>query len=393
MVAEIALAMVLLVGAGLLVRTFAALHSVVPGFDPHHVLTMETSLTGAHYDRTADISEMTRRVIERVEAIPGVEAAAASSYLPLDSGLGLGFVIEGRPLTNGPVHGGAAWNYVTWRFFDVFKIPVVNGRSFTERDNVAAPPVVLINEAMARRYWKNASPIGQRLIIGVGMGPDFVQAPREIIGIVGDTRDGGLNNDPFPATFVPLSQVQDSYMALNNRFMPLRWLIRSRFTPLEPIQRAFQDAADLPVAHIRSMDQIINHSTARDQFNTILLGTFAFLAILLASIGLYGLMSYSVEQRTLEFGIRVALGADSPLLRNMVVRQAMTLAAVGIGIGLAAAYGLTRLMVTLLYKVKPTDPTVFALVAAFLGSVAFLASYLPARRVLRVDPIVALRYD
>ena len=392
-VAEIALAMVLLVGAGLLVRTFAALHSVVPGFDPHHVLTMETSLTGAHYDRTADISEMTRRVIERVEAIPGVEAAAASSYLPLDSGLGLGFVIEGRPLTNGPVHGGAAWNYVTWRFFDVFKIPVVNGRSFTERDNAAAPPVVLINEAMARRYWKNASPIGQRLIIGVGMGPDFVQAPREIIGIIGDTRDGGLNNDPFPATFVPLSQVQDSYMALNNRFMPLRWLIRTRFTPLEPIQRAFQDAADLPVAHIRSMDQIINHSTARDQFNTILLGTFAFLAILLASIGLYGLMSYSVEQRTLEFGIRVALGADSPLLRNMVVRQAMTLAAVGIGIGLAAAYGLTRLMVTLLYKVKPTDPTVFALVAALLGSVAFLASYLPARRVLRVDPIVALRYE
>ena len=395
-IAEMALAMVLLAGAGLLIRTFAGLQSVVPGFDAHNVITMETSLTGTRFDHSAAISEVARQVLERVHAIPGVEAAAASSYLPLDSGLGLGFVIVGRPLTNGPAHGGAAWNYVTWRFFDVFKIPIVRGRGFTERDEAGSPPVVLINEAMARQYWKNDNPIGHRLIIGGGMGPDFTQPPREIVGIVGDTRDGGLNNDPFPATFVPLSQVSDPYMALNNRFMPLCWLVRTRVAPFSlapPIQRAFQDAADLPVAHVRSMDQIVVHSTADTRFNTLLLGIFATLALLLAAIGLYGLMAYSVAQRTVEFGIRLALGADSPRLRNMVVRQAMVLAAVGIVVGIAAAYGLTRLMATLLFNVKPTDPAVFSTVAVVLGAVAFLASYIPARRALRVDPVVALRYE
>ena len=395
-VAEIALALVLLVGAGLLIRTFAALHNVVPGFDPHNVLTMETSLTGAHYDQTAGVDLMTRQVLDRIQAIPGVEAAAASSYLPLQGGLGLAFVIEGRPLTNGPVHGGASWNYVTWRFFDVFRISIVRGRAFTERDNAGAPPVVIINEAMARRYWKDANPIGQRLIIGKGMGPDFVQAPREIIGIAGDTRDGGLNSDPFPATFIPLSQVLDSYMTLNNRFMPLSWLVRTKVAPFSlaaPIQKAFRDAADLPVARVRTMDQIVVQSTARNQFNTELLVTFAFLAILLASIGLYGLIAYSVEQRTLEFGIRVALGADLPGLRNMIVRQAMILAVIGIVIGLASAYGLSRLLTSLLYNVKPTDPVVFASVSALLAGIALLASYLPARRALRIDPVIALRYE
>jgi len=394
-IGEIALAMVLLVGAALLVRTFAALHSVDPGFDPRNVLTMETALTGSRYQHTAGIADLTREVLDKIHALPGVEAAAASSYLPLTGGLGLGFIIQGRPL-NGPAHGGAGWNYVTWRFFDVFRIPIVRGRGFTERDDALAPPVVLINQAMARQYWKNESPIGQRLIIGSGMGPNFAQAPREIVGIVGDTRDGGLDSDPGPATFVPLAQVRDSYMELNNSFMPLSWLVRTRVAPFSlsaNIQRAFQEAADLPVAHIRSMDQIVVKSTASNQFNTLLLSIFAFFAILLASIGLYGLMAYSVEQRTLEFGIRVALGADLPRLRNLVVRQAMTLAAIGIAIGIAAAYGLTRLMATMLFQVKPNDPAIFASVAVVLGGVAALASYIPARRALRIDPVVALRYQ
>jgi putative ABC transport system permease protein len=395
-VTEIALAMVLLVGAGLLIRTFAALHSVDPGFDAHNVLTMETALTGTRFDRTDAIDDVARQVLERVHAIPGVESAAASSYLPLTGGLGLGFIIEGRPLTNGPLHGGAAWNYVTPRFFDVFRIPLVAGRVFTDRDNAAAPPVVMINQAMAKRYWKNESPIGQRLIIGSGMGPNFAQAPRQIVGIVGDARDGGLNSDPGPATFIPLSQVRDSYMALNNTFMPLSWVVRTRVAPFSlsaPIQHAFEDGADLPVAHVRSMDQIVVQSTAGNQFNTLLLGIFAFFAILLASIGLYGLMAYSVEQRTLEFGIRLALGADFPALRNMIVRQAMTLALVGVGIGLVAAYGLTRLMASLLFDVKPNDPVIFASVAVLLGVIAALASYIPARRALKIDPVIALRYQ
>jgi putative ABC transport system permease protein len=195
---------------------------------------------------------------------------------------------------------------------------------------------------------------------------------------------------------VPVSQVRDSYMKLNNRFMPLSWVVRTHVDPfsLSPaIQRVFQETADLPVAHIRSMDRIVIQSTARDEFNTLVLGIFAFAAILLASIGLYGLMAYAVEQRTLEFGIRLALGANFPQLRNMVVRQAMLLAGVGIAIGLAAAYGLTRFMSSLLFDVKPNDPAVFLTVAGLLLGVAFLASYLPARRALRVDPVVALRYQ
>jgi predicted permease len=272
----------------------------------------------------------------------------------------------------------------------------VRGRAFTERDDAAAPQVVIINEAMARRYWKDDNPIGHRLIIGRGMGPNFVQAPREIVGVVADARDNGLNNDPGPTTFVPLAQVRDAYMELNNRFMPLRWLARTRVAPFTlsaPIQQAFREAADLPVAHIRSMDQIVVQSTARNQFNTLLLGVFAFFAILLASIGLYGLMAYSVQQRTLEFGIRLALGADFPGLRNMIVRQAMILAAIGIAIGLGAAWGLTRLMSTLLFQVKPNDPFIFASVAVLLAAVAFLASYIPARRALHIDPLTALRYE
>lgn len=395
-VAEMAMAVLLLTGAGLLIRTFAALHAVDPGFDPHNVLTMETALTGTKFDRTAAITDLSRQVLERIHAIPGVETAAATSYLPLDSGLGLGFRIEGRPLTNGPDHGGAAWNYVTAEFFDVFRVPIARGRAFTDRDNAAGPPVVIINEAMARRYWKNDNPLGQRLVIGASMGPDFAQPPREIIGIAGDARDSGLNSDPQPATFIPLAQVQDPYMVLNNRFMPLRWVVRTKVAPFSLsalIERAFQDAADLPVAHIRSMDQIVVRSTASNQFNALLLGIFAFFALLLASIGLYGLMAYSVEQRTLEFGIRLALGAEAPVLRNMVVRQAMMLSAAGIAAGLGAAFGLTRFLASQLYAVKPNDPAIFGTVAGVLALVALAAAYLPARRALRVDPVVALRYE
>jgi predicted permease len=275
-------------------------------------------------------------------------------------------------------------------------VPIIRGRAFTVRDDAAAPGVVIVNEAFARQFWPHQDPIGQRLRIGPGMGPAFAEPAREIIGIVGDARDAGLNNDPQPQMFVPVAQVRDDVMALNNRFMPLEWAVRTSVAPFSlsaPIERVFQDLADLPVAHVRSMDQIVAQSTSRNQFNTLLLGIFAFVAILLASIGLYGLMAYSVEQRTLEFGIRLALGADSASLRNMIVRQAMLLAAAGIAAGLGAAYGLTRLMASMLYGVKATDPLVFGGVACLLGAVAFLASYLPARRAVRIDPVVALRYQ
>jgi putative ABC transport system permease protein len=395
-VTEMALAVVLLIGAGLLIRTFAALHSVAPGFNPRNVLAMDTSLAGGKYEQTARVTQLSRVVLERIRAIPGVESAAATSYLPLQGGLGLGFIIDGRPLADGPDHGGAGWHYVTPEFFDVFQISVTRGRAFTERDDAAAPQVAVINESMARRYWKDENPIGQRLIIGSTMGPEFKQPAREIIGIVGDARDAGLNNDPQPAMFIPLAQVQDAYMVLNNRFMPLNWVVRTRVAPFsaaQPVQGVFQDSADLAVAHLRTMDQVVQESTARDRFNTMLLGTFAFFAVLLASIGLYGLIAYSVDQRTLEFGIRLALGAEGSALRNMIMKQAMLLAGAGIAVGLVAAFGLTRLMASLLFGVAPTDPLIFAAVAGVLAAVALIAAYVPARHVLKVDPLIALRYE
>jgi putative ABC transport system permease protein len=395
-IVEMALAIVLLVGAGLLIRTFSALHKVAPGFDAHNVLTMQVAMTGGKYDRAVAIADLARQSQERIEALPGVEATAASSYLPLEGGLGLGFNIEGRAADGGQNQGGAGWAYVTYRFFDVFKIPVLRGRVFTDRDNGGAPGVVVINEAFAKQYWPNGDPIGQRITIGAGMGPAFNEPPREIIGVVANARDGGLNSDPSPEMFTPVAQVRDGVMALNNKFMPMNWVVRTAVPPFSlsaQVQKVFQDLADLPVSNVRSMEQVVVQSTARDQFNTLLLGVFAFVAISLASIGLYGLMSYSVEQRTVEFGIRLALGASAPGLRNMVVGQAMRLALAGVVIGLGAAYGLTRLMATMLFDVKPTDPFVFGSVAILLTAVALFASYLPARKAVKVDPLIALRYE
>lgn len=395
-VVEMALAMVLLIGAGLLMRTFAALQSVAPGFDARNVLAMETSLTGSKWDKTEAIADLVRQAVERMEGLAGVQAAAASCYVPLEGGLGLPFVVEGRPLTDGPAHGGAGWAYVTPHFFDVFKVGVVKGRVFEERDRAGAPGVVMINEAFARKYWPKEEALGQRLSIGKGVGPAFEEGAREVVGIVADARDAGLNQDPVPQMFVPLAQVKDAVMAMNNRFLPLTWVARTSGGPMtvaSGVQRVFQDLADLPVARVRTMEQVVARSTASTRFHALLLGIFAATAILLASIGLYGLMAYTVQQRTVEFGIRLALGADQGVVRKMVVGQAMTLAGVGIGVGLVAAFGLTRLMKSMLFEVKATDPVVFGGVAVLLGGIALLASWIPARRAVGVDPVTALRYE
>ena len=395
-VVELAMAIVLLAGAGLLIRTFAALHTVAPGFDAHNVLTLDTSLTGAKFETSAGISDLTRRAIEKIEALPGVEAAAASSYLPLESGLGLPFNIIGRTHADGPADGGAGWAYVTARFFDVFRVKVVQGRAFTDRDTAGSPGVVIVNEAFVRRFWQGVPPIGQRLVIGPGMGPAFAEGAREIVGVVTDARDGGLNNDPGPQMFVPVAQVKDAVLALNNKFMPLTWVVRTNTNPLasvQQVQQVFKDLDDLPMAHPRSMEQVVVQSTARDRFNTLLLGIFAFVAILLAAIGLYGLMAYAVEQRTVEFGIRLALGADGGSLRNMVVGQAMKLAVTGAVLGSIAAYFLTTLMSTMLFGVSAKDPVVFLSAAFLLTGVMLVASYLPARRAIRIDPVIALRHQ
>ena len=396
-VTEMALALVLLVGAALLIRTFGALRSVDPGFDARNVLTMQMSLTGTRFNKAAGVNQLVREVQRHVESLPGVTALASTCCLPLEGGFGLPLTIEGRPLTDGPFHGGASWHPVSPRYFQVFKIPLVHGRMFTERDDGGAVPVVLINEGLAKQFWPNSDAVGQRITIGKGIGPEFAEAPREIVGIVGDVRGQGLNNNPDPIMYVPVAQVTDGVTALNNGIIPITWTIRTNVEPYsvsKEIQEALRTASGgLPVAHIRSMEQVRGESTSRTDFNMTLLVIFASLALLLAAIGIYGLMAYSVQQRTQEIGIRMALGASAQDVRKMVVRQGMALALAGVIIGVAAALGVTRLMASLLYGVTPKDPIAMTSVALLLVGVALAATYLPARRASQMDPVESLRYE
>jgi predicted permease len=396
-VTEMALALVLLVGAALLIRTFGALRSVDPGFDARNVLTMQMSLTGTRFNKAAGVNQLVREVQRRVESLPGVTALASTCCLPLEGGFGLPLTIEGRPLTDGPFHGGASWHPVSPRYFQVFKIPLVRGRMFTDRDDGGAVPVVLINEGLAKQFWPNSDAVGQRITIGKGIGPEFAEAPREIVGIVGDVRGQGLNNNPDPIMYVPVAQVTDGVTALNNGIIPITWTIRTNVEPYsvsKEIQEALRTASGgLPVAHIRSMEQVRGESTSRTDFNMTLLVIFASLALLLAAIGIYGLMAYSVQQRTQEIGIRMALGASAQDVRKMVVIQGMTLALAGVIIGVAAALGVTRLMASLLYGVTAKDPIAMTSVALLLVGVALAATYLPARRASQMDPVESLRYE
>jgi putative ABC transport system permease protein len=396
-VTEMALALVLLVGAALLIRTFSVLRGVNPGFDTHNVLTMAMSLAGVHFEKTADVDQLVREAQRRVGSLPGVEAIAMTCCLPLDGGLGLPLIIEGRPLTEGTAHGGAEWKPVSPRYFEVLKIPLVRGRMFTDRDDGGAAGVVLISEALAKQFWPNSDPVGQRITIGKGVGPEFEEPPREIIGIVGDARDQGLDNNPNPTMYTPMAQVKDGVTKLNNGFIPAIWAIRTSVEPFslsKEIQEELRTASGgLPVAHIRSMEQIRGESTARSDFNMTLLVIFAGVALLLAAIGIYGLMAYSVQQRTQEIGIRMALGASAGDVRKMVVWQGMALALAGVVIGVAAAFGLTRWMASLLYGVTPKDPIAMVSVTVLLIGVALAATYFPARRASRVDPVVSLRYE
>jgi putative ABC transport system permease protein len=396
-ITEMALALVLLVGAALLIRTFGALRGVNPGFDARNVLIMEMSLNAGRFEKAAGVDQLEREGRRRIESLPGVTAAAMTCCVPLEGGFGLPFIIEGRPLTNGPYHGGATWLTISPHYFDVFRIPLISGRVFTDQDNGAADRVVVINQALAKEYWPKGDALGARISIGKGVGPEFDEPPRQIIGIVADVREGALSRPPDQIMYVPFAQVNDGIIALNNRIIPATWVVRTKLQPFSlsaDIQRELREASGgLPVAHIRSMRQVVGESTARNDFYMTLLTIFAGVALLLAAIGVYGLMAYSVQQRTQEIGVRMALGASPQQVRRMVVVQGMQLALVGVVIGVGSALGLTRLMSSLLYGVKPWDPITIALVAVLLSGVTLLATYLPARRASRVDPMVALRYE
>jgi predicted permease len=395
-VSEMALALVLVIGAALLIRTFLKLEDVNPGFTTHNVLSASMSISGSRFRRTEPVAEIVRDGRERLMSVPEVVDASASYCLPLQGCFGMGFDVLGRPRGETPFTGVAGFFSISWSYFSTFEIPLLRGRAFTEQDDSGAPGVVIINMAMARQYWSKGDPLKDRIQIGAG-GPAFAEPPRQIVGIVGDTRDAGVSRDPFPTMYIPIAQMPDAVTALNSQVAPLWWIVRSRVNPYTlraPIEAALRDASGgLPVAHARTMAEVEVRNTARQRFNMLLLIIFGAAGLLMAAIGVYGVMSYSVQQRTHELGVRMALGAQVSNLRNMVIGQGMMLAAAGVVLGLGGAFWLTRFLASFLFEVKAWDPIAFIVTPLILSAFALSAVWIPAKRATRIDPMTALRLE
>jgi predicted permease len=395
-VAEVSLALVLLAGAGLLIRTFVGARTVDRGFSEQNVLTLETSLANSRFDRTAQVDQLVRLTARRLHNIPGVSAVATTCALPLEPSLTLPFTVHNHDQTQvGRYHGAASWRSVSPAYFDALRIRLLRGRAFTERDDGSTAGVVLISRAMYRKYWQavDANPIGDFITIGEGMGGSNEDEPRQIVGVVADVRDAGLKREPM--MYVPASQVPDIINARNNRLLPLTWVVRtegpSAAASAAILHELRESGVGLPVQRVRTLGEVVAVSLARTRFYALLLGLFASIALLLAAAGLYALMAYAVQQRTREIGIRMALGARPGDVRNMVVWQGMRLALAGIAIGIPTALALTRVMDRMIFGVRTWDPAVFGAVGALLAAVTFFAAWAPSLVATRVDPADALR--
>jgi len=385
-VTEIALSLVLLIGAGLLIRSFVKLQGVSPGFNASHILTMDLSLSRSKYPDATHTTAFYRQALEKIEALPGVESAAISLSLPpnylevTDS-----FSIETHPAPPGESLPDVPIVFISPKYFSTLGVPLLRGRAFTDADKDGAPGVTIINETLARQYFGDENPIGQRMKVG---GSERDNQWMEIVGVVGNVRYTGLDAKEEPAYYLPHPQAswRSMYVVVRTAGNPLDLApsIRNQVWSLDN---------DLPVAQVRTMEQLLAESVAQPRFRTLLLGIFAAVALLLAAVGIYGVISYSVSQRRHEIGIRMALGASRTDILRLVVGQGLKLAVIGTALGLAGAYGATRLLETLLFGVSTTDAVTFLGISGFLMVIAGLASYVPARRATRVDPMVALRHE
>ncbi len=385
-VAEMALGVVLLVGAGLLIRSFDRLTKVDPGFNARNVLTLNFDLTSNKYNNEKS-DQFVREFFDQLNAQPGIQMAAGTAQLPMSNSYAMiTFDVEGRvaPQGQGPA---AAIGVVTHRYFETMKIPALQGRTFDERDQRKATPVLIISHSFAEKYFPNENPIGKRLKVGANDQPG--EDPwREIVGVVGDIRNFDLSTAPEPMFYMPFPQ-----LIWGAPTIVVHTAIDA--TAAAPMVRNLLHQMDpeLPLYEVRPMEDWLALSIGRQKFQTILLGCFAGIALLLTAVGLYGVMAYSVVQRTREIGIRMALGASRADVLQMVLKGGAQMAAIGLGIGIVGALALTRFMNSMLYEMKSHDPMTFAAVCLLLGAVAMLASYIPARRATKVDPMVALRYE
>ena len=383
-VSEVALSLMLLIGAGLLIKSFQRLRDINPGFNPDRVLTMSLVLPEAKYDEAEKQSLFFQQLVGKASQLPGVESVGLIHPLPLGgSHTTTTFTIEGRPPLAPSDQLNANTRAVSTDFFRAMGIPLIKGRVFTEKDSGDAPKVMLVNETLARRFFAGEDPIGKRAIVYP------FKEPCEIVGIVGDVKHRSLDTEAGPEFYLSYLQSPQPEMSLV-----------ARTTSSDPAGLAntiqstvLQLDKDQPVSDVKTMNQLLGESTASRRFNMLLLGIFAFIALVLASVGIFGVMSYTVTQRTHEIGIRMALGAQVRDVFKLVVGQGMILVLIGVSLGTLGAFAVTRLMSSLLYGVSATDPLTFVGVALLLAAIAFLACLIPARRATKVDPMVALRYE
>jgi predicted permease len=388
-VAEVALSLVLLVGAGLLIRSFIHLQNVDPGFQTERLLTMNIVMSQARARDLTSITNFYQQVVERAQALPGVEAASVATVAPIvTSGRRSTITIEDKPDPPPGVSQVANYRVVSPDYFRTLGMPLLQGRPLSAQDNPQTPAVVVINRVMARRYWGDEDPVGKRFKIGVRASNDPWLT---VVGVVGDVRQAGLNSESLPELYTPFTQehqrwVRPRVLSVRTTGDPLR-LVAAVKNQIWAVNR------DQPINDVRTMEEIVNHWLAPRRFNLLLLGAFGALALALASAGIYGVISYAVSQRTREIGVRVALGAQSRDILKLIVGQGIGLTLGGVVIGLLISFALTRWMESLLFGVSTTDTLTFAGVAFLLTFVAMLACYVPARRATKVDPMAVLRSE
>jgi putative ABC transport system permease protein len=382
-VSEVALAMVLLIGGGLLVRSFTRLLNVSPGFNPENVLTFRVQLPDAKYPKKEDNQAFFRELLARVQSLPGVDSSGATSILPLtNGGTNFRFYPEGQTAETG-TPTSAQYRVVSPDYFRAMDVPLLRGRVFTAADTNDSQPVAVVNQAMARRYWPNTNPIGQRIVI-----TDRPPTAREIVGITGDVREAGLDQAAEPEMYVSLFQKGSGSVSL---------VVRSKTAPLSFTSAVTEQVhsldKDLPVQGVLSMEEVVGTSVGSRRFSTYLFTLFSLLALVLATVGIYGVMSYTVAQGTRDIGIRMAIGARPSDVLKLVLGAGMRQVLLGASIGIVGAIFLTRFVASLLYGVTAHDPVTFVAVVILLAGVAPAACYFPARRAMRVDPMIALRYE
>jgi putative ABC transport system permease protein len=387
LILEVAFALVLVISAGLLMQTFFRLLRVDGGFNPDRVLTFELSLPGSKYNDTDRIVALYQRALPQLQSVPGVRSAAIAYTVPMDGATESGVVrIPDHPVADNQAKPFSNYNIVSPGFFSTVGTPILRGREFLESDTGDSVPVTVINNVMAKKYWPGEDPIGRQLGLGSLRFPAMT-----IVGIVADVKQISLREDPGPEMYVPYTQKPYPSM------LTMHVVLRTKADPIS-VSGAMKEAVhsldpDLPVTKVTTLKAIVENSMTRPRFSMLLLGSFAVLALLLASVGLYGVISYSVTQRTPEIGIRMALGANRRNVFGMVLGQGARLIGIGIAIGIAASLSVTHVMASFLYGVQPTDPLTFAAVSALLAGISLFSCYLPAHRATRVDPMIALRYE